>query len=272
MNDNIKNLIDLGLNKYEANAYNALLNQRLLTASEVSKIGGIPHGRIYNILESLVKKGFCSIVLGPVKKYELVRPSVALGKMVEERKKDLHSLENFTDELEETYTAADSNESPLNYIHVLTSRPIMIDKFNDLHLNSKQICRGMNKPPYAQHRTFAEPLKVAKPVVDTIKSGVKVRGLWEVERDNIDNFISWIKFWDEVGEEVRITDKLPLKLLIADDDKVMFTLQNQAATSKEFTSIVIEHSDLTNALIELYDIYWANSMTIDQFLSTVKNQ
>ena len=33
----IKDLIDLGLNKYEANAYRALLNQRLLTASEISK-------------------------------------------------------------------------------------------------------------------------------------------------------------------------------------------------------------------------------------------
>jgi len=266
----IKNLIDLGLNKYEAHAYHALLNQRQLTASEISKIGGIPHGRIYNILESLVKKGFCSIILGPVKKFEIVRPTVALGKLIAERREDLNGLIDFTAKLEAVYSASDANESPLNYIHVLTSKPVMIDKFNELHAGCKKICRGMNKPPYAQHRTFEEPLKVAKPVVEVIKSGVKVMGLWEIEVDNLENFITWVKFWNEVGEEVRINRKLPLKMLIADDNKVMFTLQNQATSSREFTSIVIEHSDLTNALIELFEIYWQKSMTVAEFLETVK--
>ena len=269
MENILKNLIEIGLNKYEANAYNALLDLRLLTASEISKIGGIPHGRIYNILDSLVKKGFCSIVLGPVKKYEIVRPSVAMGKLIEERKKELNGIENFTAKLEEAYSTLDTNESPLNYIHVLTSKPIMIDKFNDLHVNSKEICRGMNKPPYAQHRTFDEPLVVASPVVETIRSGKTVKGLWEIEEDNIENFVKWIKFWDEIGEEVRICKKLPLKLLIVDVDKVMFTLQNHAAASKEFTSVVIEHSDLTKALIELYEIYWNKAMTPDEFLKTL---
>ena len=269
MENTVKYLIGLGLNKYEANAYSALLNQRLLTASEISKIGGIPHGRIYNILESLVKKGFCSIVFGPVKKFEIVHPSVALGILIEERKKGLNNLEDFSAKLEEVYSALDSIESPLNYIHVLTSKSVMIDKFNELFTNSIEICRGMNKPPYATRRTFDEPMKVCKPVVDVIKSGVIVKGLWEIEEDNLENFIIWVKFWDEIGEKVRISKKLPLKLLIADDNKAMFTLQNQAVKSKEFTSIVIEHSDLTSALIELFEIYWEKCMTLDEFLNTV---
>jgi len=33
-----------------------------------------------------------------------------------------------------------------------------------------------------------------------------------------------------------------------------------------FTSVVIEHSDLTDALIELFDLYWEKSMTLEEFL------
>lgn len=69
------------------------------------------------------------------------------------------------------------------------------------------------------------------------------------------------------GEEVRVIDHLPMKLLIVDDNAVMFTLQNSVARN-ESTSMVVHHSDITQALITLYEMLWEKSATLEEFLAS----
>jgi len=54
----VKFLKEFGLNAYEAKAYLSLLLQPRITASEVSKISGVPPQRIYDSLKKLEEKGF----------------------------------------------------------------------------------------------------------------------------------------------------------------------------------------------------------------------
>lgn len=54
---NEKDLIDLGLTKYEAKAYLTLLSEGKLIAMHLSQKSGIPNGRMYDTLNKLIEKG-----------------------------------------------------------------------------------------------------------------------------------------------------------------------------------------------------------------------
>jgi sugar-specific transcriptional regulator TrmB len=73
-------LRNLGLNAYELKTYLALLGagKESLQASELSAASGVPMARIYDIMESLERKGFVRIGLGRPTLYQGVPPEEAL--------------------------------------------------------------------------------------------------------------------------------------------------------------------------------------------------
>jgi sugar-specific transcriptional regulator TrmB len=275
MDEIIDQLTILGLGTYEARAYAALLKRRHLSASELSKLGHIPNGRIYNILDGLVQKGFCLTAPGPVRKYGAVRPEVAVGQLMEEEKARLakrqRNMAAVVVRLEEEFAKREDNISPLEFIQVLTAKSSQADRFHEMVISAKKDLRAFCKRPYAVGRTFDEPGKVTKPVDDALAAGIRTRGLWEIEEDNLENFITWVSHFEREGEEVRVIDHLPMKLLIVDDTAVMFTLQNSVARN-ECTSMVVHHSDITQALIALYEMFWEKATTLDAFLTDRKTR
>ena len=117
-----------------------------------------------------------------------------------------------------------------------------------------------------------EDLKVSsKPLLKLIKRGVKVRSIYEIgQDDDITNILLQLEYWQKLGEEIRITKKLPLKLLISDKSKVMVSLKNENNGKNNVTSMVVEHSDLTNALTELYEMHWNKAIPLSEFIISHK--
>ena len=75
----------IGLSKYEACAYLALLGHDDSTAVEVADRAGVPRQRIYDVLTSLRDKGLIVIRDGRPARHSAHPPSVALPAMFEAR-------------------------------------------------------------------------------------------------------------------------------------------------------------------------------------------
>ncbi|HNX16742.1 MAG TPA: TrmB family transcriptional regulator [Methanoregula sp.] len=73
--ERINHLKKIGLNEYEARAYIALVGLREATAREILEAGGIPQGRIYDVLKDLSRKGYVEIQEGSPAYYRAVDPS-----------------------------------------------------------------------------------------------------------------------------------------------------------------------------------------------------
>ena len=73
-------LKQLGLNNYEIKAYVALVSsdRDSMHAAELSTASGVPMARIYDIMDSLEKKGFVKIGLGRPALYQSLLPDDAL--------------------------------------------------------------------------------------------------------------------------------------------------------------------------------------------------
>lgn len=91
----------LDLNKYEIEAYVTLVSGGELTASEVSSSSDIPSARVYDIMDSLEKKGFVKIGVGRPTTYSPVPPQEALSDYKERLKRKYErDLSKFDDHSE----------------------------------------------------------------------------------------------------------------------------------------------------------------------------
>ena len=115
-------LLKFGFNKYEAIAYLTLVKQGLISASEISSYTEIPNGRIYNVLASLEKKGFCTVYPGTVKKYKAIDPKVAFKVLIDDQKKSLLEINELQDNLSAEYESLNEDQYSEDYIQVLKSK------------------------------------------------------------------------------------------------------------------------------------------------------
>ena len=80
-------LTSIGLSKYEACAYLALLGHDDSTAVEVADRAGVPRQRIYDVLTALRDKGLAVVREGRPARYSARSPGIALPAMLETRKR-----------------------------------------------------------------------------------------------------------------------------------------------------------------------------------------
>jgi sugar-specific transcriptional regulator TrmB len=92
MPTSVDQLQQLGLNKYEAEAYYTLLKRGPLTGYEVGKHSKVPLSRSYDILERLVERGLALAQPGEPARYRARDPQTFLGQVrasMEETLKEL---------------------------------------------------------------------------------------------------------------------------------------------------------------------------------------
>src|ERR1700754_4439486 len=73
-----KRLQQIGLNAYEARSYLVLLGHPRFKALELAARAHVPRQKIYEVLNSLVEKGFAQVVQEKTKLFSAVEPSLAI--------------------------------------------------------------------------------------------------------------------------------------------------------------------------------------------------
>lgn len=81
----VRQLISLGLSKYEASAYLALLGHDESSAVEVADRAGVPRQRVYDVLASLLGRGLVVTRDGRPVRHTAREPDVALSALLEAR-------------------------------------------------------------------------------------------------------------------------------------------------------------------------------------------
>jgi sugar-specific transcriptional regulator TrmB len=92
----------LGLNKYESSIYETLVKHGASTAFQVSKNSKVPYGRIYDVLEELIKKNLVRIVPGMPKKYSIADPKI-VADLIAKKKKEFAEAEKELSNLKKIY-------------------------------------------------------------------------------------------------------------------------------------------------------------------------
>src|ERR1700723_3907285 len=73
-----RRLQQLGLNAYESRSYLVLLGHSRFKALEIAPRAHVPRQKIYEVLDSLVEKGFARVIQDRTKLFSAVEPNLAI--------------------------------------------------------------------------------------------------------------------------------------------------------------------------------------------------
>src|SRR5246127_2858004 len=88
---NWRKLQQVGLNAYEARSYLVLMGHPRFKALELAARAHVPRQKIYEVLDSLVEKGFAQVVQEKTKLFSAVDPSLAIPGYLARRSKVLQN-------------------------------------------------------------------------------------------------------------------------------------------------------------------------------------
>jgi HTH-type transcriptional regulator, sugar sensing transcriptional regulator len=275
----MKHLIDklqkLGLSKRESEIYLALLKRKEFTAPEIGKITSVSRNKSYEILQSLVKKRVCTEKYkNAVKVFSSIKPDIALQNIISTYEEELDEKkrlkEEFNEELTELYAANENMSDSLDYIEILTDLGQIRNRWLELQEGAKSEILGFNKPPFAV--SLAKNVSHQKKVS---KKKVKEKGIYEFSEvsseSTLKNFLAVTEMYLDIGEDVKVIDKLPMKIMIIDEKITMLALNDPVSMKPSITTIIINHPDYAKAQKKVFESYWKDSLTLSEFNKNMKH-
>jgi hypothetical protein len=201
--------------------------------------------------------------LGKVRKFEAVNPDVAFDKLIQQQNAKINMLKDLSKNLSPVYNSQMQNSSTLDFIEVYGTAPSIIKKHHSLELDATDCVLSFCKAPYAMNR---DEVKIHNTQAKSMEKGVTFKSIYEVEPENKKKFADRMQIYVDGGEYIKVAYHLPIKLHIFDNNTVMFSMINNLKDSEnQLTYMVVEHKDLTEALVTTFYTYWENAMSVSEF-------
>lgn len=247
-------LVDLGLTGYEASAYVALTRRGRATGAEVARLAGLPRQRIYDVLDGLVGRGFASVEPGRPARYTAVSPRDAIAALLTTHRSSLERLEREASEtialLTPTYRDGRDHDDPLNYVEVLREPAAIAARFAELEAGAEREILVFTKPPYA-----VEPSENVAGL-QLLERGVVARSLYERSVYDDPAVVDAVRAFVDAGEQARVVDELPLKLVLIDGRVALFTMEGPVAGASDLTIMIVEHPSFARLLALAFEQAW----------------
>ena len=253
-------LTALGLNLNESRAYLAVLQGANVTAAEAAARAGVPRPKIYEALSSLESRGFCRSVGGRVRHYAAVDPALALQGWSRHREEERSALADRDAAHIELLTrrlprpAETATVAVPDFIEAISGRLPTTSTLEELISNSRSHLHELLQPPYLQPRP-----RWNKSEIEAVERGVEVKVVYTA--DGITDPYRYLPL-QEAGGQVRVTDQMPMKLLISDDREALISLRDANTGVQSVTTARVRHADLVAPLEELFRQVWRKAKPI----------
>ncbi len=227
----ISHLRSFGLNVNEAKVYEFLLRADTARASEIAKSSRIPRNKVYEIAESLSKKGFIEILPEKVTKFKAIQLDAAIKFQIENFQSRIKQMEETKDEMNRYIESAmkkTSVDEGAGYFAVYRSKNLIKKKVVEmLSLARKKVCLMVNS---SDLRRFINNAKA-------VSGKIEVEVLSPVINENKFLAESWMKF----AKLRHYRTESQIKIFISDNDEILlFKLDNPVALyskDRQFVSL-----------------------------------
>jgi HTH-type transcriptional regulator, sugar sensing transcriptional regulator len=263
MNENlIRNLVDIGLNRYEASVYLALIERADYPPSGLAQRAGIPRQRIYDILGSLEEKGFCTLKSTRPRSYTAVDPKLALTHLLNDRDRDAQEehvrveglVEGAITTLAPVYESGSQESNPFHYLEVLRTSQKIAQRALAVAKETRSSVNSFVKLPLILSseqniRFIQEPLS----------RGIRDRSIYEAAALEEPKTREFARACYDMGQEIRVSERLPVKMHAFDGKTALLSLQDPVGGRPSFTAIVTHHVGMVEALNIAFETLWGTA-------------
>jgi len=202
----------LGLNRYESSVYETLVKHGVSTAFSISKNSKVPYGKIYEVLEELIKKGLVRIVPGTPKRYSIADPKV-VADIISEKKKEFAEAESELSHLKRIYESG-------------PEEAIVVGRGKKAWYDMVRILPEPKKDDYIIRYTSEFFPEWVRRIKQRIKGGVHHYSLTRYDEETHDAVQKWIKF----DKTMRKYNNKGVAVWIVDDKAILIGLIKSNAT------------------------------------------
>jgi hypothetical protein len=247
----------MGLNAYEARSYLVLVGHPRFKALELAARAHVPRQKIYEVLDSLVEKGFAQVTQEKTKLFSAVSPNQAIPSYLARRAQALqqqladhsHAAQGMVDELMTAYSEGQGGRGTLDYLRIVSDPGQIASHFRRMLAEAATEYLEFSRPPYA-----VDPLD-AELVMQARRHGVHCRLL--VEHGTLDAaHEKFLADYQAAGVLVRQIDKVPMKMAVLDARQGLIALLDPVITKPTWTSVVFDHAGMAEAMKGLFEDYW----------------
>jgi len=246
----------LGLNSYESKVFLTLCERGAMDGKTLSKISGVPLGRIYDVLRDLEHKGAIYVQNSRPKIYAVPDVERAIENImrskVEEIQKEIGEMKVLAEELKKELRPRRKEES----IRTFWSLAMGIERGIDL---ITQKLEGVQKSllnvisPSEVQIFHSGRKKFARVVANLSEREVEIKLLATLEIAE--------KFNHPIPE-MRVVDELPLPFTVLDDREVLIKVENPAKRDELLGALYMNDRKLVESLREFFMELWENGKEI----------
>jgi len=258
-----RRLQQLGLNAYESRSYLVLLGHARFKALELAARAHVPRQKIYEVLDSLVEKGFAQVVQERTKLFSAVEPTLAIPGYLSRKRQTLEQelTDNgrmgtaLIDDLTSLYSEGQGGRGTLDFLRIVTEPAQTAAEYRRMLAEVRREYLEFSRPPYA-----VDPLD-EKLVKQALTSGVECRLL--LESGSLDaEHMQRLRDYTAAGVEVRVAESLPMKLALFDGENGMIALLDPVITRPAWTSVVFRHEGMGEAMKGLFEVHWRKGKSL----------
>lgn len=252
-----RKLQQVGLNAYEARSYLVLIGHPRFKALELAARSHVPRQKIYEVLDSLVEKGFAQVVQEKTKLFSAIDPSLAIPAYLARRGRALQNelaeqgrlATTLIDELQHSYEEGQGGRGTLDFLHLVNDPTQTAFHYRRMLGQAQTDYCEFSRPPFA-----VDPLD-EQLVRDASARGVRCRLL--IEAGPLDEeHRSRLVDYANAGVQIRFHEKLPLKLALFDNRSGLVALLDPVLTKPSWTSVIFDHLGFAEGMGGLFENYW----------------
>ncbi len=258
-----RRLQQLGLNAYEARSYLVLIGHPRFKALELAARAHVPRQKIYEVLDSLVEKGFAQVVQEKTKLFSAIEPGLAIPGYLARRAQTLQReiteqarmAGGLVDDLAGAYSRGQGGRGTLDFLRIVSEPGQIATQYRKMLAEVTSDYAEFSRPPYAVDPLDEQLVKQAR------ARGVKCRLLMqagtldEEHRQRLEDYVA-------AGVEVRELDSLPMKLALFDSREGMIALLDPIVTKPAWTAVMFAHAGMIEAMQGLFESYWLRAATL----------
>ncbi len=258
-----RRLQHLGLNAYESRSYLVLLGHSRFKALELAARSHVPRQKIYEVLDSLVEKGFAQVVQERTKLFSAVEPSLAIPAYLARKRQVLEheltdqsrSAQNLTDDLKNLYSEGVGGRGTLDFLRIVTEPAQTAAEYRRMLSEVRSEYLEFSRPPYAVDPFDEKLVKQAR------MTGVSCRLLLQSGTLDYDHRQT-LSEYEAAGVGVRQLESLPLKLALFDSCRGLIALLDPVISRPTWTSVVFDHEGLGEAMKGLFEAHWQKARAL----------